>query len=152
MIAHGYKGNKIRGLFHKAIARAKTYNGPTTQEDMDHNNIILHLPFHPNDPGSFCIQAAWRTHVAKPQWKMHLTRMKNPKTKAKCNIKWMIIAYKRTMNLGNLLSHRDSATSPQSCCIYMTRDSGSLCVCVCLVCECLVCVCVCLVCVLSVCA
>ena len=38
--------------------------------------------------------------------------MKNPKTKEKCNIKRMIIAYKRPMNLGNLLSHQDLATGP----------------------------------------
>ena len=75
--------------------------------------------------------------------------MKNPKTKEKCNIKWMIIAYKRPMNLGNLLSHRDLATGPLSRHIYMIRDMGGLCVCVCvcvcvcLVCVCLVCVCVC---------
>ena len=36
----------------------------------------------------------------------------NPKTKEKCNIKRMIITYKRPMNLGNLLSHRDLATDP----------------------------------------
>ena len=52
------------------------------------------------------------THVAKPQWTLPLEHMKNPKTKEKCNIKRMIIAYKRPMNLGNLLSHRDIATSP----------------------------------------
>ena len=112
MIAYGYKGDEIRGLFHKAITHAKTYSGPTADDDADHNNIILHLPFHPNDPASFCIQAAWRTHVAKPQWKMPLEHMKNPKTKEKCNIKWMIIAYKRPMSLGNLLSHRAIATGP----------------------------------------
>ena len=60
--------------------------------------------------------------------------MKNPKTREKCNIKRMIITYKRPMNLGNLLSHRDLATGPP----------GGLCVC-------LVCVCVLSVCVLSVC-
>ena len=46
--------------------RAKTYSGPTQAEDDDHNSVILHLPFHPNDPTSSRIQAAWRTHVAKP--------------------------------------------------------------------------------------
>ena len=112
MIAHGYKGDEIRGLFHKAIAHAKTYNGPTVDDDADHNNVILHLPFHPNDPASFHIQEAWRTHVAKPQWKMPLEYMKNPKTREKCNIKRMIIAYKRPMNLCNQLSHRDLATGP----------------------------------------
>ena len=68
--------------------------------------------FHPNDPASFRIQEAWQKHVSHPQWKMPLERMKNPKTKEKCNIKRMIIAYKRPMNRGNLLSHRDLSTGP----------------------------------------
>ena len=106
------KENEIRPLFHKAITRAKTYSGPTQAEDDDHNSVILHLPFHPNDPASSRIQAEWRTHVAKPQWKLPLEHMKHPKTKEKCNIKRMIIAYKHPMNLGNLLSHRDLATGP----------------------------------------
>ena len=49
---------------------------------MDHNNVILRLPFHPNNPASFCIQAAWCTHVVKPQWRMPLEHMKNPKNKS----------------------------------------------------------------------
>ena len=105
LIACGYKGDEIRGLFHKAITRAKTYDSPTADDDADHDNIILHLPFHPNDPASFHIQVPWRTHVAKQQLKMPLEYMKNPKTKEKCDVKWMIIAYKCPMNLGNLLSH-----------------------------------------------
>ena len=108
----GYKGDKIRGLFLKAIAHAMTYTGPTVDDDTDHNNVILHLPFHPNDPASFHIQEAWRTHVAKTQWKMPLEHMKNPKTREKCNIRQMIIAYKCPMNLSNLLSHQDLATAP----------------------------------------
>ena len=86
LIAHGYKGNKIRGFFHRAITRAKSYNGPTDNDNADHNSVILDLPFHPNDPASSLIQEAWRTHIAKPQWKMPLEHMKNPKTKEKCNI------------------------------------------------------------------
>ena len=101
-----------RPLFNRAITRAKAYSGPTQDEDDDHNSVILHLPFHPNDPASSRIQAEWRTHVAKPQWKLPLEHMKNLKTKEKCNIKRMIIAYKRPMNLGNLLSHRDLSTGP----------------------------------------
>ena len=59
LIARGYKGNGIRTLFQKAITRAKAYNGPSPAEDDDHNSVILHLPFHPNDPASSRIQAAW---------------------------------------------------------------------------------------------
>ena len=58
LIARGYKGKDIRTLFHKAITRAIAYNGPATAEDDDHNSVILHLPFHPNDPASSRIQAA----------------------------------------------------------------------------------------------
>ena len=112
LIASGYKGNDIRGLFHKEITRARSYNGPITNDDVDHNSVILHLPFHPNYPASSHIQEARHTHVAKPKWKMPLEHMKYPKTKEKSNIKRMIIAYKRPMNLGNLLSHRDLATGP----------------------------------------
>ena len=56
--------------------------------------------------------------------------MKNPKTKEKCNIKRMIIAYKRPMNLGNLLSHRDLAIGPLSHHTYMIRAVCLVCVCV----------------------
>ena len=58
LIARGYKGNEIQGLFHKAITRAQSYNSPITDDDADHNSVILHLPFHPNDPASFRIQEA----------------------------------------------------------------------------------------------
>ena len=112
LIARGYKGNDTRTLFHKGITRAKAYSGPVQDEDDDHNSVILHLPFHPNNPASSCIQAAWRTHVAKHQWKLPLEHMKNQKTKEKCNIQRMIITYKCPMNLGNLLSHRDLVTAP----------------------------------------
>ena len=128
LIARGNKGNDIRTLFHKAITRAKAYNGPAPAEDDDHNSVILHLLFHPNDPASSCIKAAWRTHVAKPKWKLPLEHMKNPKTKEKCNIKRMIIAYKRPMNLGNLLSTKTYPLAPLSRHIYMIMDMGGLCV------------------------
>ena len=66
------KETEIRTLFHKAIMRAKAYSGTVQAEDDNLNSVILHLPFHPNDPASSRIQAAWRTHVAKPQWKLPL--------------------------------------------------------------------------------
>ena len=112
LLARGYKGNDIRGLFHEAIKRAKSYAGPADDDNTDHTSVILHLPFHLNDPASFQIQKAWKTHVEKLQWKIPLEHMKNPKTKEKCNIKRMIIAYKRAVNLGNLLSHQHLTTGP----------------------------------------
>ena len=43
---------------------------------------------------------------------MPLPQMRNPKSREKYNIDRMIIAYRRPMNVGNLLSHRNLNTNP----------------------------------------
>ena len=111
--AHGYKSDHIKPLFIKAIARAQCYSGPTDRATNDENTVILlHLPFHPNDPPSPKIQQAWRDTNASPKYHMPLPHMRNPKSRGKCNIERMIIAYRRPMNLGNLLSHHNLNTNP----------------------------------------
>ena len=95
---------------------------------------------------SFKIQAAWRTHVSYPHWKMPLENMTKPKTREKCNINRMIVAYRCPMNLGNLPSHHNLSTSLRD------NPSPKRCVCVCVPFElplllppkrlCCVCVCV----------
>ena len=107
-----YKSDQIKPLFYKAIARAQRYSGPTNTTNNDHTSIILHLPFHPNDPPSYKIQQAWRDTVASPKYHMPLPHMRNPKSKEKFQIERMIIAYHRPMNIGNLLSHRNLSTNP----------------------------------------
>ena len=99
-------------LFHKAIACAQRYSGPTDTTKNDHTSVVLHLPFHPNDPPSYKIQQAWRNTISSPKYHMPLPHMCNPKSKEKCKIECMIIAYHRPMNLGNLLSHRNLNTNP----------------------------------------
>ena len=91
--ARGYKSNQIKPLFLKAIARAKSYSGPSATKNNDHTAVIFHLPFHPNDPPSHKIQEAWRNSVASPRYHMPRPDMRNPKSKEKCNIQRMIIAY-----------------------------------------------------------
>ena len=110
--ARGYKSNQIKPLFLKAIAHAKNYSGPSATKNNDHTAVIFHLPFHPNDPPSHKIQETWRNSVASPRYHMPLPDMRNPKSKEKCNIQRMIIAYRRPMNIGNLLSHRNLNTNP----------------------------------------
>ena len=75
-------------------------------------SVIFHLPFDPNDQTSYKIQQAWRDNIASPRYHMPLPNMRNPKTKEKCNIERMIIAYRRPMNIGNLLSHPNLNTNP----------------------------------------
>ena len=110
--ARGYKSDHIKPLFIKAIARAQRYSGPTDRATNDENTVILHLPFHPNDPPSHKIQQAWHDTIASPKYHMPLPHMRNPKSREKCNIERMIIAYRRPMNLGNLLSHHNLNTNP----------------------------------------
>ena len=110
--ARGYKSDQIKSLFYKAISRAKQYSGPTNSTRNDHTSVIFRLPFHSNDPPSYKIQQAWRDTIASPRYHMPLPNMRHPKTREKCNIERMIIAYRRPMNIGNLLSHRNLNTNP----------------------------------------
>ena len=50
LVARGYKSDQIKPLFYKAITRAKLYSGPIDRTANDDTSVILHLPFHPNDP------------------------------------------------------------------------------------------------------
>lgn len=119
LIVRGYKSDNIRPLFHKAIAAARAYTGPSNScTSIQAENLIFHLPFHPNDPQSHEIQRAWKESVAEPQYKMPFCNMRNPRTKAKCGIQRMIIAYRRPMNLGNLLSHRNIQHGPPASSFY----------------------------------
>ena len=112
--ACGYKSDQIKPLFYKAIAHAQRYSGPTNTTNNDHTSIILHLPFHPNDPPSYKIQHAWHDTVASPKYHMPLPHMRNPKSKEKCQIECMIIAYHRPLDIGNILSHRNLNTNPMA--------------------------------------
>ena len=112
--AQGYKSDQIKPLFYKAIAHAKSYSGPTNTTNNDHTSVILHLPFHPNDLPSYKIQQAWHDTIASPKYHMPLPHMRNLKSKEKCKIECMIIAYHRPMNIGNLLSHRNLNTNPMA--------------------------------------
>ena len=109
--AQGYKSNQINPLFLKAIARARSYSGPLNTTNNDHTAVIFHLPFNPNDPPSYKIQQAWRNTIAAPKYRMPLPNMRSPNSREKCNIQRMIIAYRRPMNIGNLLSHRNLDTN-----------------------------------------
>ena len=109
--AQGYKSNQIKPLFYKAIAHAQSYSGPLNTTNNDHTAVIFHLPFHPNDLPSYKIQQAWRDTITSPKYHMPLPNMRNPNSKEKFNIECMIIAYRRPMNIGNLLSHRNLDTN-----------------------------------------
>ena len=75
--ARGYNSDHPKPLFNKVIARAQRYSGPTNRATKDNNTVILHLPFHPNDPPSHKIQQAWRNTIVSPKYHMPLPQMRN---------------------------------------------------------------------------
>ena len=140
--ARGYKSDQIKSLFYKAISLAEQYSGPKISKKND-TSVILYLPFQPNDPPSYKNQQAWRDTIASPRYHMPLPSMGNLKARERCNIERMIIAYRRPMNIGNLLSHRNLNTNPTAPHVLSYYPygwggggggGGGLSVCVCLVC------------------
>ena len=108
----GYKSNQIEALFLKAL--------PVQKITMDHpiqKTIITQRSYsiYPSFPMTLHHIKSNRyggTSDASPKYHMPLPDMRNPKSKEKCNIQRMIIAYRRPMNIGNLLSNRNLDTNP----------------------------------------
>jgi len=123
--ARGYKAEQIQPIFRRAIERARVYTGPTDQNSQDDSHVIFHLQYHPDGPSSSKIQRAWKELVAEPKYRMPIWNVQNPSTKKRCGLRRMIIAYSRTRNLGNLLSHRTfepPANGPPVSAYYEPRD------------------------------
>ena len=121
LLARGYKTDQLQPLFARAITTARNYTGPTGQgtSNTPTNSMILHLPYHPGDPQSHLIQRTWRNCVAAPRYSMPIWNIKNPTTREPSKIQRLIIAYSRTRNLGNILSHRDmNDTGPPASSFY----------------------------------
>ena len=84
---------KLNHSFTKQYHEPNNTLDQQTRQKNNHNSVIFHLPFHPNDPPSYKIQQAWRETTASPRYHMPLPNMRNLKTIEKCNIERMIIAY-----------------------------------------------------------
>ncbi len=106
LIRRGYKRSQILPLFNKAIKRAQTYTGPMPNHAL-RKLIVLHLTYHPDDPSSRLIQRYWRQFVSEPPNEIPLRDVVGGKYGHPSGIERMVIAYKRPMNLGNYLSHKD---------------------------------------------
>ena len=124
--ARGYQDDKLLPLFNKAIARARIYTGPTNAIDnaAEDRPVFFHLQFHPQDPPPHLIQRVWRETVLEPKYKQPLWTLRNPKSKAPCGVRRMIIAFRRPMNLGNLLSHRDLNPHPNHAQLHPNAPPG----------------------------
>ena len=129
LLRRGYHRNHLLPLFQEAMVRAKNYEGVATQTAADRTSLrrslFFHLPFHPQNPSSQAIQAAWHSTVANPEHGRPLSEVKNYKG-TRIGVDRLIIAYNRPPNLGNILSYRklkDTSGPPVSSYkIRATRD------------------------------
>ena len=103
LIRRGYKRTRILPIFRRALDRARAGRPP--KEPLDPTIMFCHLPFYPDNPSSSIVQTYFKDIVLKPPWKTTLALVKN-KAKVPTGIDRMIVAYSRTLNLGNLLSYR----------------------------------------------
>ena len=114
LMDRGYQPSFITPLFQKAIDNATKYlsQSPAYRQqckqkklEQSRRRVFLHLPYHPNDPTSATIQRLWRTLVARPHGQPQLNALTNHHGDP-IPIDNMVIAYHRSLNLGNILSYR----------------------------------------------
>ena len=114
LMDRGYQPSFITPLFQKAIDNATKYlsQSPAYRQqckqkklEQSRRRVFLHLPYHPNDPTSATIQRLWRTLVARPHGQPPLNALTNHHGDP-IPIDNMVIAYHRSLNLGNILSYR----------------------------------------------
>ena len=104
----GYSRQQLQPLFQAAITRATNRQinpSPTNSHDTLRNTMLFHLRYHPRNPASHVIQNGWQSHIAEPAYTRPLAQVKNY-AGYPLGINRLIVAYNRSLNLGNLLSYR----------------------------------------------
>ena len=114
LLARGYHARQILPLLEKAIDNACAHLSRTdeerrfiaqTTEEASQQRLFFHLPFHPQLPPSAEIQRLWRQHISTPPGEPALHHLKNAEGYP-IPVKQLIVAYRRDLNLGNVLSYR----------------------------------------------
>ena len=115
LLARGHKQENIGPLFDKAEANARAYMRLSNEEKKQlhmqkqadaHNQIFLHLQFHPDDPQSRDIQRIWREQILQPEGELPLPEMENTDG-VRVGLNKLVVAYSRPLNLKNRFSVRD---------------------------------------------
>ena len=115
LLARGHTQESIGPLFDKAERNASAYLELSQAEKEDlrkkkssdsHNQIFLHLQYHPYDPQSREIQQIWREQVFQPAGETELPMMESL-NEERVGINKLVVAYSRPPNLKNKFSVRD---------------------------------------------
>ena len=95
----GYTSTQLRPLFDAALDRLN--NPPIPDPWYQEKRCFLHLPFHPNDPGSSTVQRLFRKPLLSPRGEPTLPDLENL-FGAQLRTNRLIVAYHRPNNLWNL--------------------------------------------------
>eukprot|EP00956_Cyclotella_meneghiniana_P041385 scaffold225046_cov56-Cyclotella_meneghiniana.AAC.2 len=115
MLARGHTQESLAPLFAKANENAKAFLSRTPaereaikkQKGKDaHNQLFLHLQFHPDDPSTREIQKLWQELVLQPKGEIPLPDMENADG-VPVGVNKLIVAYSRPLNLKNRFYVRD---------------------------------------------
>ena len=115
MLARGRKQESLAPLFTKANENAKAFLSRTPEEHErlkqqkntdSHNQVFLHLQYHPDDPSTREIQQLWQELVLQPKGETPLPDMQNSDG-VPVGVNKLIVAYSRPLNLKNRFSVRD---------------------------------------------
>jgi hypothetical protein len=114
LLAGGYHARQVLPLLELAIDNVCAHLSRTdeewhfiaqTKEEPSQQRLFFHLPFHPQLPPSAEIQRLWRQHISAPPSEPALHQLKNAE-EYPIPVKQLIVAYRRDLNLGNILSYR----------------------------------------------
>jgi hypothetical protein len=114
LLDRGYKLWKITLIFQRAIDNAMAYLKRSTLERLwmksrkdiaSHQQVFLHLPYHPANPPSKAIQRLWYHSVGTPPGNLPLNKLTNQQG-YDVPIDKLTITWHRPPNLANLLSYR----------------------------------------------
>ena len=118
----GYKPTTLTPLFREAFAFAHQPANPNPPSDNSSNtetdaekdkyeHIILHLPFHPDNPSSKKIQHSFQELMSHPPGETPLPKLRNHQA-FPSGIQRLIVAYHRPKNLRDLLFPRKFCVPP----------------------------------------
>ncbi len=114
LLARGYHAHQILPLFKKGINNACAHLSRTDEEkrfiaqakeEALQQGLFFHLPFHPQLPPSAEIQRLWRQHISTPLGELALHQLKKVGGYP-IPVKQLTVAYRRDLNLGNVLAYR----------------------------------------------
>ena len=115
LLERGYLLKDLRPLFIRAEENASQYLARSESEHLavrqrkrsdSQNRIYLHLQFHPEDPPSSQLQQLWKECILSPNGEPPVYEMENWDGD-KVELRQMIVAYSRPLNLRNRFSVRD---------------------------------------------